>query len=92
MSQSNVERIVGRLVTDEAFRRRFWENAGRALEELVALHPKWSEPHVSLATLYYRLNRRQEGDREQAIVRELMRDSKASEGAARQPGSGPPTP
>ena len=36
MSQSNVERIVGRLVTDEAFRRSFWENAGRALEELVA--------------------------------------------------------
>lgn len=36
MSQANVERIVGRLVTDEGFRRRFWQDAGGALEELMA--------------------------------------------------------
>jgi hypothetical protein len=36
MSQRNVERIVGRLVTDEKFRRRFWEDSPRALQELVA--------------------------------------------------------
>jgi Tfp pilus assembly protein PilF len=69
------------------------ESALSTLEELVALHPKWSEPHVSLATVYYRLNRRQDGDREQAIVRELMRESKANEASGvRSPGSGPPTP
>lgn len=35
MSQHNVERIVGRLVTDEGFRRRFWRDALTALGELV---------------------------------------------------------
>ena len=36
MSQSNVERVVGRLVTDEGFRRRFAESPAAVLEELTA--------------------------------------------------------
>ena len=35
MSQPNVERAVGRLLTDEGFRRRFTENATAAIEELI---------------------------------------------------------
>lgn len=35
MSQGNVERIVGRLVTDERFRRRFWQERAATLAELI---------------------------------------------------------
>ena len=34
MSQANVERVVGRLVTDEEFRRRFAGNPAAVLREL----------------------------------------------------------
>lgn len=36
MSQANVERVVGRLVTDEEFRRRFAGNPSAVLSELKA--------------------------------------------------------
>ena len=35
MSQSNVERVVGLLVTDEGFRRRFAENPPAVIQQLV---------------------------------------------------------
>jgi cobalamin biosynthesis Mg chelatase CobN len=35
MSQSNVERVVGQLATDEGMRRRFTRNPRAALEEMV---------------------------------------------------------
>ena len=36
MSQANVERVIGRLVTDEEFRRRFAGNPSGVLGELTA--------------------------------------------------------
>lgn len=36
MSQVNVERVVGRLVTDDGFRRRFGEDPQGTLRELTA--------------------------------------------------------
>ena len=36
MSQRSVERILGRLVTDEEFRRRYWREPASVLEECVA--------------------------------------------------------
>lgn len=41
------------------------------LEKLVSDDPQWLEPHVELATLYYRLHRAADGARERAIVDKL---------------------
>ena len=60
------------------------EAALRLLEPLVAEYPSFSEAHVSLAMLYYRLKRPQDGDREQAIVRGLAKQKQASENDARE--------
>jgi hypothetical protein len=36
VSQGNVERVVGRLATDESFRRRFWRERAETIADLVA--------------------------------------------------------
>lgn len=41
------------------------------LEAIVREEPAFTEAHVALATIYYRLKRKPEGDRERAIVQKL---------------------
>jgi tetratricopeptide (TPR) repeat protein len=55
--------------------------ARELLEELVSEAPNFLEAHVSLATVYYRLKRKEDGDRERTIVQKLN-----AEIQARQPG------
>jgi len=64
------------------------------LEPLVKAQPGFTEAHVSLAMAYYRLGRRADGDREQAIVLRLKQEAKAREDAerARQHAGSPPSP
>ncbi|MBS1809883.1 MAG: tetratricopeptide repeat protein [Acidobacteria bacterium] len=52
------------------------------LEQLVKDAPDFVEAHVMLATVYYRLRRKADGDREQAIVNKLN-----AERQAKQPGA-----
>jgi tetratricopeptide (TPR) repeat protein len=67
--------------------------AQQMLETLVSEHPDWLEPHVSLATVYYRLKRRADADRERAIVDELTRQAQAKQpGATPAPPPPPPPP
>jgi len=58
-----------------------YETAARELELLVKDDPDWLEPHVELATLYYRLHRPADGAREREIVDSLT---------AKQQAQGPP--
>ncbi len=57
-------------------------NAQRELEALVKASPAFLEAHVALATLYYRLKRKEDGDREQAIVKKLTAEQQVRDSAA----------
>ncbi len=53
------------------------EQARQVLEALIAESPEFAEAHATLATVYYRLQRGADGDRERAVSQKLMdqRDS-----------------
>jgi Flp pilus assembly protein TadD len=73
------------------------EEAVRKFEELAAEAPDEVDVHVQLATAYYRLKRKDDGDRERAVVERLKREIQAKEGQNPTPapaasGSAPPTP
>ncbi|HEY3834929.1 MAG TPA: tetratricopeptide repeat protein, partial [Bryobacteraceae bacterium] len=53
------------------------EEARRALDAIAKEAPNFTEAHVALATLYYRLKRKEEGDRERAIVQKLNAETQA---------------
>uniref|UniRef100_UPI0015D71C86 tetratricopeptide repeat protein n=1 Tax=Nevskia soli TaxID=418856 RepID=UPI0015D71C86 len=44
------------------------------LEKVVAADPNWLRPHVELATLYYKVNRPQDGEKERATVERLQKE------------------
>ncbi|HVO13494.1 MAG TPA: tetratricopeptide repeat protein [Vicinamibacteria bacterium] len=70
------------------------ETARQALEPLVKEEPSFTEAHVTLAMVYFRLGRREDGVREQAVVQRLNAAQKAREEAekVRQQAGGSPSP
>jgi Flp pilus assembly protein TadD len=51
--------------------------ARRDLEAIVKDAPNYTQAHVQLATVYYRLKRKEDGDRERAIVQKLNAEAQA---------------
>jgi len=50
-----------------------------ALEKVVKEYPDFLEPHVSLAQVYYRMRRKEEGDHEREIVQKLKAQQDAEQ-------------
>ncbi|MGA7235982.1 MAG: tetratricopeptide repeat protein [Bryobacteraceae bacterium] len=48
------------------------DQARKSMEALIAESPDFAEAHATLATVYYRLHRSADGDRERAISQKLM--------------------
>jgi tetratricopeptide (TPR) repeat protein len=46
-------------------------DAAATLEDLVKADPKWLDPHIELAALYYKLHRPEDGAREREIVQQI---------------------
>ena len=53
------------------------EEALAELEQLTRQSPGFTEAQVSLATVYYRMKRREDGDRVRAIVRKLKEEEQS---------------
>jgi len=58
------------------------EPARTALESIIHEAPNFTEAHVTLATVYYRLKRKVDGDKERAIVVKLNAEAQAKEPGA----------
>jgi tetratricopeptide (TPR) repeat protein len=54
-----------------------YEEAAKYLEQAEKDDPNWLQPHVELATVYYRLHRPADGARERAIVDKLTAEQQA---------------
>jgi tetratricopeptide (TPR) repeat protein len=63
------------------------ERALPELEAIVKEAPDFLEAHVTLATVYYRLKRREDGDHERAIVDRLNREIQAKQPGAVAPNA-----
>lgn len=61
-----------------------FEAARKTLEELTTSAPEFEGGHVLLATVYYRLGRREDGDRQRAVAEKLKADRKERELAAQE--------
>jgi tetratricopeptide (TPR) repeat protein len=47
----------------------YWDGARQQLEELTRSYPDFAEAHSALATVYYKLKRKEDGDREREAAR-----------------------
>lgn len=63
------------------------ERALPVLEAIVKEAPEFLEAHVTLATVYYRLKRREDGDRHRAIVERLNKEIQAKQPGAVAPNT-----
>jgi Tfp pilus assembly protein PilF len=54
-----------------------YEAAAQDLESVIKDDPNWLEPHVELASLYYRLHRPADGARERQIVEKITAEQQA---------------
>jgi Flp pilus assembly protein TadD len=63
------------------------EKARVTLESLLKDAPQFVEAHVTLATVYYRLKRKADADRERAIVDKLNQEIQARQPDARKPAA-----
>ena len=61
------------------------DEARGQLEQLTKEAPNFVEAHVSLATVYYRLKRKEDGDRERELVLKLNADIQAAQPGVRKP-------
>jgi tetratricopeptide (TPR) repeat protein len=61
------------------------EAACAKLEQLTRETPRFVEAHVSLATVYYRLKRKADGDRERELVLKLNAENQAAQPGAKVP-------
>jgi tetratricopeptide (TPR) repeat protein len=60
------------------------EPACAKLEQLIRESPQFTEAHVSLATVYYRLKRKADGDRERATVLKLNAENQKEQPGAKE--------
>lgn len=59
------------------------DTARNELEQIVKEAPNFTEGHVSLATIYFRQKRKEDGNRERAIVQKLTADRQAQQPGAK---------
>jgi Flp pilus assembly protein TadD len=59
------------------------DKARGALEALIQESPQFAEAHATLATVYYRLNRAADGDRERAVAEQLTAEQDAARRGAK---------
>jgi tetratricopeptide (TPR) repeat protein len=68
------------------------EEAAAMLEQIVADEPDAVDAHVQLATAYNRLKRKDDADRERAIIERLNREIQEKQSAVNENGAGNTTP
>jgi tetratricopeptide (TPR) repeat protein len=66
------------------------ELARTELEQIVKEAPNFTEGHVSLATIYFREKRKEDGNRERAIVQKLTEERQAQQPAVKLSDAGKP--